>query len=60
MNIKKYLFIFLFCFTGFNNSFSMEADVFVQSTVNRASNILSENTSKDQKIIELKKLLKKL
>ena len=58
MNIKKYLFIFLFCFTGLNHSFSMEADVFVQSTVNRASNILSENTSKDQKIIELKKIAK--
>ena len=56
MNIKKYLFIFLFCITGFNNSYSMGADVFVQSTVNRASSILSENITKDQKILELKKI----
>ena len=36
----------------------MGADVFVQSTVNRASSILSENISKDQKILELKKIAK--
>ena len=58
MNIKKYLFIFLFYFLSLNNSYSMGADVFVQSTVNRASSILSENISKDQKIIELKKIAK--
>ena len=58
MNIKKYLFIFLFYFVSLNNSYSMGADVFVQSTVNRASSILSENISKDQKILELKKIAK--
>ena len=36
----------------------MGPDVFVQSTVNRASNILSEDTTRDQKIIELKKIAK--
>ena len=30
------------------------ADVFVQSTVNRASKVLSENLSKDEKINKLK------
>ena len=30
--------------------FSIEPDVFVQSTVNRASKLLSENISKDEKI----------
>ena len=58
MNIRKYLFIFLFYFISLNNSHSMGADVFVQSTVNRASSILSENISKDQKILELKKIAK--
>ena len=58
MNIKKYLFIFLLYFVSLNNSYSMGADVFVQSTVNRASSILSENISKDQKILELKKIAK--
>jgi len=36
------------------NVHSLEADVFVQSTVNRASKILSENISKDEKIEKLK------
>ena len=58
MNIKKYLFIFLLYSVSLNNSYSMGADVFVQSTVNRASSILSEDTTRDQKIIELKKIAK--
>ena len=58
MNIRKYLFIFLIYFVSLNNSYSIGADVFVQSTVNRASIILSENISKDQKILKLKKIAK--
>ena len=58
MNIKKYLFIFLLYFVSLNNSYSMGADIFVQSTVNRASSILSEDITRDQKIIELKKIAK--
>ena len=50
---KIILVIFLYFFT-LNSSFSIEADVFVQSTVNRASKILSENLSKDEKIDKLK------
>ena len=56
--MRKYLFIFLFYFTSLNISYAIEADVFVQSTVNRASSILSDNSSKDQKIVELKKIAK--
>ena len=56
--MRKYLFIFLFYFTSLDISYSIEADVFVQSTVNRASSILSDNSSKDQKIVELKKIAK--
>ena len=41
-----------------NHVYSIEPDVFVQSTVNRASSILSENISKDQKILKLKKIAK--
>ena len=37
-------------------SFSIEADIFVQSTVNRASDTLSGNLSKQQRIEELKKI----
>ncbi len=58
MNMKKYLFIFFIYFASLNNLYSMGADVFVQSTVNRVSDILSKDTSRDQKIIELKKIAK--
>ena len=37
-----------------NNSNSIEPDVFVQSTVNRASQVLSDNLTVDQKIDRLK------
>ena len=52
---KIFLIIFVY-FISLNNSFSIEPDIFVQSTVNRASKILSENLSKEQKIYELKKI----
>ena len=37
-------------------SISIEPDIFVQSTVNRASSLLSKSISKDEKIEELKKI----
>ena len=37
---------------------SIEPDVFVQSTVNRASEVLSKNISKEEKINELKSIAK--
>ena len=49
--------IFLLFF-NLNYVYSIEPDVFVQSTVNRASKILSENISKDEKIDKLKKIAK--
>ena len=39
-------------------SFSIEPDVFVQSTVNRASQILSKDISKEEKINQLKVIAK--
>ncbi len=42
----------------FGNALSIEPDVFVQSTVNRASKLLSENISKEKKIEELKLIAK--
>ena len=38
------------------NAFAIEADVFVQSTVNRASKLLSEDISKEKKIEKLKSI----
>ncbi len=54
MIIKKIILIIFFYFLALGNTFSIEADVFIQSTVNRASKILSENLSKEEKINELK------
>ena len=49
-----YFIIFSFAYTG--NSNSIEPDVFVQSTVNRASQVLSDNLSKEQKINKLRSI----
>ena len=52
MKFKKFL-LFLFFYTLiFTNSYSIEPDVFVQSTVNRASSILSKDMTKKEKIDE--------
>ena len=39
-------------------SFSIEPDIFVQSTVNRASKLLGEDISKEEKIKKLKLIAK--
>ena len=54
MYSKKILSIVFFYFLILGNTHSIEPDVFVQSTVNRASKILSENLSKEEKISQLK------
>ena len=56
--MKKVLIILFLFNLNFGSVFSMGADIFVQSTVNRASNILSKNISKEQKIKELKSIAK--
>tara|TARA_Y100000741_G_scaffold177204_1_gene134546 strand:+ start:395 stop:985 length:591 start_codon:yes stop_codon:yes gene_type:complete len=58
MKFKKYLFIFLIFFLNINVTYAIQPDIFVQSTVNRASKVLSENISKADKINELKKIAK--
>ena len=58
MKNKKFLIILLIYFLSIGNSYTMEPDVFVQSTVNRASKLLAEDISKDRKIQELKKIAK--
>jgi phospholipid transport system substrate-binding protein len=42
--------------TSVSSSYSIQPDTFVQSTVNRASQILSSNLSKQQKMEELKSI----
>ena len=54
---KLLLTLFILIFTN-NIVYSIEPDVFVQSTVNRASQILSKSISKADKIKELKSIAK--
>jgi len=56
MKFKKYFFSFLILIFSFgtSSSYSMAPDVFVQSTVNRASQILSSDISREMKIEKLK------
>ena len=57
--MKKKLLVFLIVFFSITfNSFSIEPDIFVQSTVNRASKLLGEDISKDEKIEKLKLIAK--
>ena len=59
--MKKIFILTLFLSTfllSFNPAFSISPDVFIQSTVNRASQVLSENISKEEKINQLKLIAK--
>ncbi|MDC3042636.1 ABC transporter substrate-binding protein [Candidatus Pelagibacter sp.] len=56
--MKKILLISIFFNLIYTASYSIQPDVFVQSTVNRASQVLSKNISKEEKINELKSIAK--
>ena len=58
MHLKKFLIIIFIFKININLAHSIEPDVFVQSTVNRASQILSENLTKNEKINKLKEIAK--
>tara|TARA_X000000368_G_scaffold410085_1_gene393024 strand:+ start:430 stop:1026 length:597 start_codon:yes stop_codon:yes gene_type:complete len=61
MKLKKFLsffYFFLILFTSINHSQSIEPDVFVQSTVNRASQALNNKFSKEEKVDKLKAIAK--
>ena len=59
--MKKLFSLILFlivCLTNTNNAFSISPDVFIQSTVNRASQLLSKDMPKDDKMSQLKLIAK--
>ena len=58
MNVRKFLIIIFLFNINYNVAYSIQPDVFVQSTVNRASQILSENLTKNEKINRLKIIAK--
>ena len=57
MTIKKYislLILFIIIFSSITKAHSIEADVFVQSTVNRAAQTLGGNLTKEERVEKLK------
>ena len=58
MKINKLIIIFFIYFVSFTNSYSIEPDQFVQSTVDRASKLLSNSIAKEDKIKKLKIIAK--
>ena len=55
---KKLILTFILCLFFSTNLKSLEPDIFVQSTVNRASKLLGENITKEEKIEKLKSIAK--
>ena len=58
MKIKSFLLIIFIHLIGINSLHAMDPEVFVQSTVNRASKILGEDISKEKKMLELQVVAK--
>ena len=54
MKTKIVFLIFILYFSNLGHLYSIEPDIFVQSTVNRASSILSTDKTREEKISELK------
>jgi len=54
--MKKILIFILLLNLSYNHAYSMEPDVFVQSTVNRAADTLGAGLTKDERMEELKKI----
>ena len=61
MFTKKFLTLIFFLIISFSNItkvYSIEPDIFIQSTVNRAAKTLGGNLTKDERVVELKKIAK--
>ena len=56
--MKKFLLILLLFSLNISKVYSIEADVFIQSTVNRAAETLNSSFTKDQRIEKLKEIAK--
>ena len=54
--MKKILILLLLINFNFTNAYSIEADVFIQSTVNRAAETLGGGLTKEERMDELKKI----
>jgi len=56
--MKKFLIIILFFNLSYTHTYSIEPEEFVQSTVNKASQVLSKNISKEEKMNGIKIIAK--
>ena len=56
--MKKIFILILFFNLSFTSAYSIESDVFIQSTVNRASQILTKDITREEKINGLKIIAK--
>ena len=56
--IFTFVVLILIFFNFNNNAFSIEADVFVQSTVNRAAKTLGGGLTKEERVVKLKEIAK--
>ena len=54
--MKKILILLVLINLNFTNTYSIEADVFIQSTVNRAAQTLGAGLTKEERMDELKKI----
>ena len=54
--MKKFLLILLLFSLNITNVYSLEADVFIQSTVNRAAETLNGSLTKEQRVEKLKEI----
>ena len=54
--MKKILILLLIINFNFTNAYSIEADIYIQSTVNRATETLSNGLTKKERMDELKKI----
>ena len=55
---KIFFFLVLFISFNLNNAYAINPEIFVQSTVNRASQILSEDISRENKMSKLRSIAK--
>jgi len=58
MRIKSIIFLITIYFLNINNLYAIDPEVFIQSTVNRASKILSEEITKEKKMVKLQDIAK--
>ena len=58
MKLKSLVFIVCIYFLNINSLFAIDPEIFVQSTVNRASKTLSEDITKEKKMLQLQKIAK--